>query len=355
MTRLQKAATIIALALCFAVAIGMEILEALQFPHAPIDQSTAAQHSHETYSETQKEKPEEAIARYNKWLTFFTAVLAVATVVLGLATVGLYLAGERQLRHVAGEAAQARRRRWQDQLTVSEQLSIARQNSEAAKKSADVAEAALTVAERPYLVPTEPKMKLWRYGPPGMPPVNPPEYIGTIQYGLFNMGRTVAFLKEVCVRLIFVEILPDSPSYQAAAESPNDTDPKIMAGHYPIGPEKPYDCPTYGIGLKLKMRPDTFNDIQSGKLKAFFFGYVRYTDVFDYLHTEGFCFRYTQIGVDQTPSICAIVAGKNYNYSRREKIPPEGFATLPPQGAELTWEDVEKLNAQMRAERGKPA
>jgi len=91
----------------------------------------------------------------------------------------------------------------------------------AAQKSADVAEAALTVAERPYLVPNEPKMKVWRYGPSGMPPSTPPEYVGTIEYGVFNMGRTIAFLKEVTVRLIFVETLPDNPDYRAGVESPN--------------------------------------------------------------------------------------------------------------------------------------
>ena len=124
-----------------------------------------------------------------------------------------------------------------------------------------------------------------------------------------------------------------------------------MIGHYPIRAGKPYKCSIYKIGLKQKINAATFNRIQSGDLIGFFFGYVRYTDVFEYLYTEGFCFRYIKIGIDQTVSQCAIVAGKNYNYSRREKIPLEGIETLSPQGAELTDKDIEKLNAEMRGER----
>ena len=108
----------------------------------------------------------------------------------------------------------------------------------------------------------------------------------------------------------------------------------------------------YGIGLKSKIDAATFAKAEKGEIKAFFFGYIRYTDIFGYLHTEGFCFPYTKLGIEQAESACAIVAGKNYNYSRRERIPPEGSEFIPPQGAELTADDIAKFNAELAAAKG---
>jgi hypothetical protein len=60
------------------------------------------QHSISKGSETppleeRHQATEEAIAYYNKWLTYFTAFLAVATFLLFAATIGLYLGGTKQL------------------------------------------------------------------------------------------------------------------------------------------------------------------------------------------------------------------------------------------------------------------
>jgi hypothetical protein len=49
--------------------------------------------------EQRREAAEAALNRYTKWLMISTAILAAATIALGIATIGLYLAGERQLRH----------------------------------------------------------------------------------------------------------------------------------------------------------------------------------------------------------------------------------------------------------------
>ena len=81
--------------------------------------------------------------------------------------------------------------------------------------------------------------------------------------------------------------------------------------------------------------------INEDKLKTFFFGYVRYTDIFGYLHTEGFCFRFFEIGDGSSKSsTCAIVAGNDYNYTRTEKLPPEGLVGIVPQGAELSMDVI---------------
>lgn len=87
MTRLQKAATIFALALCFATAVAGELWDASHPPNTP-QQSSASKTAGEPHEEATKESADEAIARYNYWLTWVTFILAVATVGLGI--VGIY-------------------------------------------------------------------------------------------------------------------------------------------------------------------------------------------------------------------------------------------------------------------------
>jgi hypothetical protein len=121
MTRLQKVAMIIALALCFAGAIGMEIWQSSGKPQPSASQPptriSAAQNERKANAvEERHQASEEAIAYYTKWLMFFTAVLALATVGLGYTTVkqlalgrAEYISSHRPriiLRHVIFDAEQ---------------------------------------------------------------------------------------------------------------------------------------------------------------------------------------------------------------------------------------------------------
>jgi hypothetical protein len=85
LTRFQKSAVTIALAICFVFAFGAEVWRASHSPQAP-QQSNAAYNANKSNANTNKEGPDEAIARYNFWLMIFTGVLAVATIVLGTIT-----------------------------------------------------------------------------------------------------------------------------------------------------------------------------------------------------------------------------------------------------------------------------
>ena len=108
LTRLQKAATIIALALCFAGAIGMEVWQASYPPQSP-SQRAAAPYSNKTYDSPTNESPEQAIARYNGDLVVFTAILATATIILAVATVGLGIGTIFQIRLARAEFIQTHR------------------------------------------------------------------------------------------------------------------------------------------------------------------------------------------------------------------------------------------------------
>lgn len=63
------------------------------------------------HASTEKEKTDEALAEYTLWLMAFTGILAVATIGLGAATVGLYLTGEKQVA-ITREALVGDQRAW---------------------------------------------------------------------------------------------------------------------------------------------------------------------------------------------------------------------------------------------------
>ena len=72
---------------------------------------------------------------------------------------------------------------------------------------------------------------------------------------------------------------------------------------------------------------------------------MRYTDIFGFLHTDGFCFRFTKIGDGaNAESECTIVGGNAYNFSRKEKIPLGGYENPTPQGTEASEDDLARIN-----------
>jgi hypothetical protein len=112
LTRLQKATVTVALTICFAVAMGMEIWQASNSARVQLHHNPSTQNGHKTNYATIEQRhqaTEETIAYYNKWLMFFTAILAFATVGLGTATAGLYFAGRRQLILARAEFAASHR------------------------------------------------------------------------------------------------------------------------------------------------------------------------------------------------------------------------------------------------------
>jgi len=85
-------------------AAGGSFVSAYLAPPPQHETSSAAEHGRG--DENSKEKNDEALARYTLWLVVFTGILALATVGLGIATVGLYATGEKQIG-VALKAANA--------------------------------------------------------------------------------------------------------------------------------------------------------------------------------------------------------------------------------------------------------
>jgi hypothetical protein len=91
MTRFQKAATIIALALCFAGAIGMEIWQSSgksqpSASHLP-SQSIATCNDQNASHDAKRDCIDKALADYTFWLVIVTLILAAATIGLGISTI----------------------------------------------------------------------------------------------------------------------------------------------------------------------------------------------------------------------------------------------------------------------------
>jgi len=135
-------------------------------------------------------------------VAMFTLVLAFSTVGLWTATIGLYLAGERQLAHAQSEseAAEFYRKVQYDQ--ISDQIVALQQSAnaaeEAARASAEqayIARAALTQLERPYVFVF------------GVRQVreDPDSHEFFVEYTVVNYGKMPAIIEGA-----WVDFVPDS-------------------------------------------------------------------------------------------------------------------------------------------------
>jgi hypothetical protein len=85
--------------------VGGSFVAAYQIP---LSQNETGSYSEQNpTNQHSKEKTDEALARYTFWLTIVTGIMAFATIGLGIATVGLYVTGEKQVEaaRTAADAA----------------------------------------------------------------------------------------------------------------------------------------------------------------------------------------------------------------------------------------------------------
>jgi hypothetical protein len=271
LVRLQNVAIIAALAICFALAVGGEIREALNTPHAPINQCAPHQKNCNADAQTKKESAEEAIARYNWWLTLFTAILAVATLGLGLATIGLYFAGERQLRHVQVEARRARAWRLADEERLREQIKIAQQGADAASLNARAAVA----VELPILAP----LTIALHREPGfIGRVDMPGPISTLRINFKNWGRTHAELISQYVEWLVAAKLPEIPVYKTELAFPPGT--FVESG------KNLRDAPQDFI---INIQPDEVEAIAKEEKFLWVYGYLSFNDFLGNPHQHRWC------------------------------------------------------------------
>jgi hypothetical protein len=267
LNRLQNIA-VIALAALFVIGFGVETWRASNTPHVPIYQSATKQKERTTNAESPKESAEEAIVRYNKWLTIFTAILAIATVGLGFATIGLYSVSQGQLKHAELESRRTRVHRLQDEMRIEEQIKISRQSSDAAKLAA---QAAIGVEIARVLISNIEFQ--W---------ASVANLVGNLQFpkvaiSVKNYGRTPAFVSNQASEMLIAPVLPETPEY------PNAHD---LMGCVIEGKDN-YYLPV--ARLRRAIPQETINDIVIGKTFIWVYGHLFYRDFLHNPHWLKFC------------------------------------------------------------------
>jgi hypothetical protein len=178
---------------------GFLAWQASNIPHIAPNQNSATQEHHQSGADAKTEGTgtEVAIARYTYWLMFFTGVLAVATVGLGIATIGLYLLGRREIRH-AEFTSNVQFDQTSEQIAIAERTAAA--SERASRAAADQARGAIVQAavasdslakiQRPYV---------YVFGVKGLDFSIDPGREATpyVEYSVANYGQTPAIIRLV--------------------------------------------------------------------------------------------------------------------------------------------------------------
>jgi hypothetical protein len=235
----------------------------------------------EESAKSTKQVSDEALAFYTLWLMAFTGVLAVATIGLGIATIGLYVTGEKQLR-------------------FGIRSSIRQGNS--TKKSIEIAERALTELEAPFtaikIIDTGLIRRTTGIG----------HDFGVLKFSITNDGRTPAKLVELVDKTIFVPIGSGNPP-------PINLDYRTrnIMPHGVISPPNNESQP-----FTRNVLADHMNELAADTLvlksKAFFFyGFIRYETIFKQTYRMGFCYMF-----DKFSERWILTGEDNYNYLAKE-------------------------------------
>jgi hypothetical protein len=173
----------------------------------------------------------------------------------------------------------------------------AAQAAVASHKQADVAEKALYIVERPWLYVI----------------VNSDTYIPahmrrgisvvSMSYHFKNAGRTYATVTEIFGYLDIVQEIPSNPGYTGTKLRGIQ---RIEVGDSSGSNRVAYERPITDV---------EFNNIVDGALKVIFFGYVRYRDVFQRLHTTGFGL----VWMPEGPGGFSAGPMESYNYESTEE------------------------------------
>ena len=225
-------------------ALGGSIVAAYQIPLSQHETSTYTEQS--SSEQKAKEKTDEALARYTWWLTLFTGVMAFATVGLGIATVGLYATGEKQIE-IAIKAANA----------------------------ADLSARAAVAIELPIMILDPDNGSFgdrFEFG-------RRTEEFCVMNIGFKNEGRTKAFPIETAFGWTVGNELPAKPVYRWTRPFGMDAI---------IGPDI---LQVETVNLWMDLPDGTNQGIRDGNVSLWFYCRLSYLDFMRTKHEAGFCWR----------------------------------------------------------------
>jgi hypothetical protein len=152
--------------------------------------------------------------------------------------------------------------------------------------------------ERPYIYPIEPTHH--GFEPPHKSQARTPR----VSISFVNLGKTIAVIRGVRAELFFGD-LPKRPIFSYSA---------MRRGYVIARPDT--TAPFNVFYFNREMAPDELTTVLKGTTKAYFFGHVIYTDIFDRMHEKGFCFY-----IHANSAQCETAGGRPYNYSKSTNTP----------------------------------
>jgi hypothetical protein len=246
----------------------------------------------EQHGNSEKNGGEFWSAKLTDWLlAAFTLALVIFTRRLYKATAGLFTetAG---LREAAAEQSR----------DMKASIAAASRAADAANKSADIAERALTELETPFLSIKIIDTGITRsYGKMG-------HDFQIIRFCVVNYGRTPARLIELADRFALLDInagLPPEANPQSATR--NQMPYGVIAP--PSGESQEFTNTVFGA-----MANALITDSLPLQTKAiFFYGFIRYLTIFNEVYRLGFCFIF-----DKFSEKWLLAGGETHNYCRKE-------------------------------------
>jgi hypothetical protein len=273
--RIQKLLVWPLFAALMGFALGGSFVFGLYGPQATAQYiSNAAKHQPADHdAKSKKEETDESLAYYTLWLMVFTGILAVATVGLGGATLGLYLTGEKQIE-------------------------VGRTTAKAAELSARAA----IGSELPILNVESISLTAFGDGIPPLPGLPPKRFQVFVTFK--NVGRTAAFPTAFCVQGLACQNLPNAPNYTAIMDL---TPGKIIR----------QDGSYFIEGGHITISDAKITAIQAGEIKLWVFGFVSFLDFLDMSRDYRFCFSW---GTDEVSGEVGL---------RRDRFTPVQYTRKP--------------------------
>jgi hypothetical protein len=161
-------------------------------------------------------------------------------------------------------------------------------------------------SDRPYSYPgVFNTSRLLPTGAHAVYPLCPGVPFPEIDWTFMNVGKSPGIIKEIRAELFLGESLPRRPTF---------TYSEPLSAEFVARADKETDPITFPFNRHLTLTE--IDEIGVGTTQFCFFGYVKYSDSFQFLHTKGFAFK-----IHFHPKDRAVpVGGRQYNYSKSTKM-----------------------------------
>jgi hypothetical protein len=127
-----------------------------------------------------------------------------------------------------------------------------------------------------------------------------------IGLGFLNLGASSCLIRASRVEIFFGKDLPPAPTFSYSKE---------YVGETPCGTSNTGD--KIGYELDRHMTKEEIKGVKNGEIPINVMGYVKYVDIFGFIHTKGFCIRATY---DEVGPYWQIVGGAPYNYRWKDRV-----------------------------------